>query len=291
MHYNTDLAYQKCRKIVVEHYENFPVGSMLVPAEKRKFVHAVYAFARYADDIADSHSLARDEKLRLLDLFEAELQKIKGSEPRNLNNETEYIFTALFDTIKNLEIPFGDFSDLISAFRQDAEGYRYKSNDELINYSKRSANPIGRTVLRIFGYSPSSSGRLFELSDNICTALQLTNFWQDVSVDLKMDRIYIPESIMNRHGYGIDELRNMVEDDRFRSAIEELCVFTEEFFQKGKELPDLVKGRLKYELKATILGGSAILTKIRELDFKVLSVRPSLSKADKFKILINAFLK
>lgn len=285
---DTELAYRKCREVARKHYENFPVGSLLIPSDKRKYVYAVYAFARYADDIADSGSLSKDEKILRLGYLNEELDKI-GSGRNGFDPETEYIFTALFDTSSSLEIPLQDFRDLLSAFRQDAVISRYFEFDELTDYSQRSANPVGRLVLRIFGYDSAMHRELFMKSDKICTALQLSNFWQDVSEDLKIDRIYIPGEYMNRHGYTVDDLRSGIADDRFRNMMRELCTVTEELFAEGGSLPEKLSGRLRYEIRATVEGGRMILGKIRELDYDVLNHRPKLKTADKLSLLYKAF--
>lgn len=285
---DAELAYIKCREVALKHYENFPVGSLLIPSDMRKYVYAVYAFARYADDIADSRLLSKEEKILRLGFLNEELDKIESGRGR-FDPETDYIFTALFDTSSSLEIPLKEFRDLLSAFRQDAVVSRYYEFDELIDYSTRSANPVGRLVLMIFGYDIESQSELFMKSDKICTALQLTNFWQDVTEDLKIDRIYIPGECMNEHGYTVDDLRSGVADDRFRNMMKELCTVTEELFAEGGSLPEKLGGRLKYEIRATIEGGRMILGKIRELDYDVLNQRPKLKTADKLSLFYKAF--
>lgn len=285
---DTELAYRMCRVVAQKHYENFPVGSLLIPSDKRKYVYAVYAFARYADDIADSGLLSKEEKILRLGNLNEELDKISTGSTR-FDPETEYIFTALFDTSSSLEIPLQEFRDLLSAFRQDAVVSRYFEFDELIDYSRRSANPVGRLVLRIFGYVSERNSELFMKSDKVCTALQLTNFWQDVSEDLKIDRIYIPGEYMNRHGYSEVDLRSGIADGRFRDMMKELCTVTEELFSEGESVSGHLSGRLKYEIRATVEGGRMILGKIRELNYDVLNQRPGLTKADKLSLFYKAF--
>ncbi len=288
-HLQTDLAYQHCRKIALGHYENFPVGSLLVPSHKRRYIYSIYAFARYADDIADSDSIERSDKHRELAILENELSKIEGSGIQEFVPETELIFIAIADTIRQLNIPIKEFRDLLSAFRQDSEGKDYQTFDQLIEYSSRSANPIGHLVLNVFGYSRNENEEMFRLSDNICTALQLTNFWQDVSQDLKIGRVYIPEESMIKHNYSHEELKRKNENDDFRSMIRDLCNRTESFFREGEGLPDMTAGRLRLELKATLNGGRKILKKIQELNYNVLNRRPELSAIDKISIMIKAF--
>jgi squalene synthase HpnC len=287
---NIDLAYTECRKIALKHYENFPVGSLLIPSDKRKYVYSIYAFARFADDIADSRDLMRDEKIQKLDLLERELDKIRDNRPDDFTEETSYIFISLFDTINSIGIQISEFRDLISAFIQDSLGFHYKSVDDLLDYSKRSANPIGHLVLNVFGYRKDGNERMFDCSDHICSALQLTNFWQDVSVDLEMERIYVPEECMLSHGYTLSDLRARIENENFREVMKELCDITENMFRAGEELPGMVEGRLKYELRATINGGRKIIEKIREMDFKVLNQRPVLSAIEKATIVLKALI-
>ena len=288
-HHLTDLAYDHCRKIASEHYENFPVGSILVPSNKRKYIYSLYALARYADDIADSPTLDKIEKIRRLGILGEELFKIEEKNPASFRDETKLIFEALKDTIGAVGIPIQEFKDLLSAFKQDSEGMLYENFDQLIDYSSRSANPIGHIVLNVFGYHKEENGEMFQLSDKICSALQLTNFWQDVSEDLKMKRVYVPTDNMAKHKYSIDELKSKSENDNFREMIKDLCQMTAELFKQGIRLPELTKGRLKFELRATINGGRLILKKISEMDYRVLSKRPKLTTFDKFSIILKAF--
>lgn len=273
-----------CKNLAKSHYENFPVGSLLVPKKNRQHVYSVYAFARTADDIADSGELSEDQKLERLNLLEELI-----SEKKTLATEFgfEKFLPALFFTIDELKIPNKELLDLLSAFKQDAVKQKYQKFEELIDYSSRSANPIGHLVLIIFGYNEKENADLFQYSDKICTALQLTNFWQDVSVDLKIDRVYIPEEDMLRYGYSYAELINNVENENFIRVIRSLLKRTNELFDKGSPIVWKVKGRLGFELKATINGGREILNKIKHVRFKVLSKRVTLTKSDKLKILFK----
>ena len=289
-HQITDLAYDHCRKIASEHYENFPVGSILVPSNKRKYIYSVYAFARYADDIADSPTMVKSDKIRRLVILGEELSKIEEKNPASFREDTMLIFEALRDTISAVGIPVQEFRDLLSAFMQDSEGMLYENFDQLVDYSSRSANPIGHIVLNVFGYHKEENAEMFLLSDKLCTALQLTNFWQDVSEDLKMNRVYVPNDFMIKHKYSIEELGSKSENDNFKEMINDLCQMTEELFSHGSRLPELTKGRLKLELRATINGGRMILKKISEMDFRVLSMRPKLTTFDKFSIILKAFV-
>ncbi len=289
-HLQTDLAYEHCRKIALGHYENFPVGSLLVPSNKRKYIYSIYAFARFADDIADSDSIEKIEKLRELEVLEGELSKIEDSQVQEFLPKTELIFVALADTIKQLKISIHEFRDLLSAFKQDSEGKDYQTFEQLIDYSSRSANPIGHLVLNVFGYGKKENEDMFRLSDKICTALQLTNFWQDVSRDLKIGRVYVPEELMRNHNYSLEELMMMNENENFRNLIRELCERTAVLFNEGEKLSEMTEGRLKLELRATMNGGRMILKKIHDLNYNVLSRRPELSAIDKISIMIKAIV-
>ena len=286
-----ESSFRYCEKIARDHYENFPVGSLLVPKGMRKYVWAVYAFARFADDIADSEELSAEEKEDKLDKLESELDKAYDGIFDGLSEDSVKFFPALWKTRNELRIPKYEFSDLLTAFKQDAVQSRYESFSDLLEYSRYSANPIGHLVLHVFGYHPEKDKELFEYSDNICTALQLTNFWQDVSVDLKIDRIYIPLEIMEKNNYTVENLQEKIEDERFQQIIKELVGKTREIFEMGKPLINSLHGRLKLEIKATYLGGNSILNKIEKLNYKVLSERVKLSKSDTGSIFLKTLMK
>ena len=161
MQIDTEIAYSYCKKLTLSHYENFPVGSLLIPSNKRKYIYSIYAFARTADDIADSEIYSKEEKLKLLDGYENELINIELKRPVSVNNETRNIFIALSNTTEELKIPLKEFKDLLTAFRQDAVKQRYNEFDELLNYSAYSANPIGHLVLYVFGYDPVKDKKCF----------------------------------------------------------------------------------------------------------------------------------
>ncbi len=286
-----EYAYGFCKEVAVSHYENFPVGSLLVPVNKRKYIYSIYAFARSADDIADSDKFSETEKLKRLNELDIELKKIEYKNYNNFIPETANIFTALSDTINELKIPFQELRNLLTAFRQDAVKRRYDEFSELISYSEYSANPIGHLVLYIFDYTPGSGKKYFDYSDKICTALQLTNFWQDVSLDLKIDRIYIPKKDMDDFNYNEKMLFEKTENNNFRNLMKNLVDKTRNLFEEGKEITNITEGRLKLELKATIEGGMKILNKIEEIDYNVLSTRVRIDNFDKLKLLGKIFWK
>lgn len=291
MQIDIDIAYSYCKNLAKKHYENFPVGSLLIPSDKRKYIYSIYAFARTADDIADSDILSQAEKLKLLIDYENELTNIELNKSNPGNDDIRNIFAALSNTIKELNIPVKEFRDLLTAFKQDAVKQRYDDFDELLNYSHYSADPIGHLVLYVFGYNQVKDKKCFEYSDKICTALQLTNFWQDVSVDLKFGRIYIPQNTMKDFNYNEIKLFDKTENGDFRKIISHLSERTKILFEDGKKITDYIDGRLKYELKATIAGGLEILRKIEKINYNVLSQRVTISKINKLKILVKIFSK
>jgi phytoene/squalene synthetase len=189
--------------------------------------------------------------------------------------------------LQNLNIPSVELKNLLKAFKQDSVKDKYETFDELLEYSKYSANPVGHLVLYIFGYNGMRDKKLFELSDYICTGLQLINFWQDVARDLEINRVYIPNEILQKYNYSYELLYNKVENENYISMIKELINKTKDFYAKGKDLPKHVKGRLKYELKATYYGGMTVINKIEQLNYRTLTTRPVVSGSDKFKILLN----
>ncbi len=286
-----EYAFRYCKEIAIRHYENFPVGSLLIPKSKRKFIYSIYAFARTADDIADSSKLDEKSKLKRLYEFENELNKSLNSEFDRLIPETENIFIALYDTVNALNIPADELRNLLTAFRQDAVKQRYKNFSELVQYSEYSANPVGHLVLFIFNYDRSADSEAFRFSDKVCTALQLTNFWQDVSEDLKLNRVYIPEDIMKEYNYSYEMLFRKEENDDFLKMMKALIDRTRIIFADGRKILNHVKGRLRLELKATISGGEEILNKIESMNYRVLSRRVKISNYDKLRIISSVLIK
>lgn len=280
---NLENAYIKCREIATGHYENFPVASFLFPKKNRKYIYSIYTFARTADDIADSDRLSVGEKLKGLDLMWKNLEKIEKGE-----NAEDEIFFALTDTVNTLNIPVMEFKDLLTAFKQDSVKQRYDRFEELLEYSKYSANPIGHLVLYVSGFKDK---HLFDLSDNTCTALQLANFWQDVSLDLEIGRVYIPKEEMKKFNYNYDMLFEGIENNDFINLMKSLVNDTKLIFQNGKKLEKELSGRLKYEFRTIYRGGMEILRKIESIDYRVLSERVKISTAGKIKLLSKIFNK
>ncbi len=276
-------AFAYCERMARAHYENFPVGSLLAPKDRRKHVYSIYAFARSADDFADegyeTGELTEALRLAALDDWERKLEDCyqgRADHP---------IFIALADTVRELRLPIQLFLDLLSAFKQDVVKRRYADFDEVLDYSARSANPVGRLILLLFDYREE---RLSELSDCICTALQLTNFWQDVEVDIRKDRIYLPQNEMARFGVSVDDLLKKRFSEGYAAMLKFQVERTWKLFDQGKSLPSLVRGRLAIELRLTWLGGARILERIEEMGYDTLNARPKISTADKISLLVKA---
>ena len=278
-----DEAYASCEQIARAHYENFPVASLLLPRPLRRHVAAVYAFARAADDFADEGGLPAHQRHALLDgwltrLRSAEASPQPGLEPRSGEpSATVQIFHALGATIREKRLPLAPFEDLLSAFRQDVDVRRYATWDDVLDYSRRSANPVGRLVLRIAGYDDA---RLDAWADAVCTALQLTNFWQDVKPDYERGRVYLPLQEAEAYSASEADLSRPETSRPWRLALAAAVARTRALYEAGRPLCDALNGRLGLELRATWLGGTRILTRIERHDFDVLAHRPSLGAID-----------
>ncbi len=275
---DVDGSYRFCRDLAARHYENFPVASRLMPARLRRHVAALYAFARIADDFSDEPEYAGVRRERLLD-WRRQLDEVGRVPP------SHPVFLALGATIAELDLPKSLFDDLLSAFLQDTEKSRYSTFDEVLDYCRRSANPVGRLVLMIHGYRDETRLRY---SDAICTALQLANFWQDVSVDLKKDRVYIPEEDFQAHGYSEADLRMGVYNERFKSLMKFEVGRARALFEQGRPLAQTLAWPLSLEIRLTWLGGRQILKMIHRQDFDVLRSRPALRKRDWIPLLARA---
>ena len=272
-------AYAICERLAREHYENFPVASRLLPARMRPHIAAIYAFARVADDFADEPGIPDAERLRLLEEWEALLlEERRPAVGRNfMPRHTEPIFTALHHTISTHRLPLGLFQDLLSAFRQDVTKHRYDSWPELLDYCRRSANPVGRLVLRVAGRDDPTLDRA---SDSVCTALQLTNFWQDLERDWVNGRLYVPRDEVERAGAREEDLNAGRMTPAWRAALAEACGRTRALFDDGRSVCDGVRGRLRWELRATWLGGRRVLDHLERSNFDVFRHRPELGAAD-----------
>lgn len=269
-----DQAYRACQDLARAHYENFPVASRLLPARVRKHVAAIYAFARTADDYADEPGRDPDQRLRLIDDWRGRLHQ-PGSGSRD--PKADQIFLALQDTMARFALPVGLFDDLLDAFAQDVTIHRYRTWPGVLDYCRRSANPVGRLVLRLSGYRDD---RLDEASDAVCTALQLTNFWQDLAIDWSRGRLYVPEEIWRGHGADPSTLSSRHMTAGWVAALHDCGTRTRSLFGDGRTVCDGVSGRLRYELRATWLGGTRILDRLQRSGYDVFSARPSLGTVD-----------
>lgn len=274
--YTLDEAFDYCAAVTRAHYENFPVASLFLPEEKRPYIQAVYAFSRAADDMADEGERSPAERLLALGAWGEQLE-------RCFNGAAEHpVFIALRDTVTRLRLPPEPFRDLLEAFRRDVTQQRYESFEELLGYCRCSANPVGRLVLMIFGQREE---RLFTLSDAFCTALQLTNFWQDVDIDRRKGRVYIPQEDMRAHGYTMEEWTAGAETRAYQRLLAFETARTRDLFYQASELPSLVEKDLQVELRLVWFGGMKIL---RRLERNRFLGRPSLRARDKAFILLNA---
>lgn len=273
-----EAAYRYCERIAREHYENFPVASRLLPAAMRPHIAAIYAFARRADDFADEPGPDAAERLRLLDGWETRLARGAPAiaDPAAMTGD-DLIFAALDNTIRTRQLPRPLFHDLLGAFRQDVTTTRYDSWCDVLDYCRRSANPIGRLVLRVAGYDAPA---IDVQSDAVCTALQLTNFWQDLAIDWRRGRLYLPAEEQRRASARESDLNRPEMTSEWRQAIRQAIRRTRDLFQSGRPVCDAVGGRLRWELRVTWLGGMRILENIEASGCDVLHQRPTLGPAD-----------
>lgn len=265
-------AYQACEALARTHYENFPVASRLLPKPMRPHVAAVYAFARTADDMADEgNDAAADRQARLREWQRRLHQAAAGRAPHD-----DLVFVALGHTIRSRDLSVALFDDLLSAFAQDTTTTRYASWSDVYEYCRRSANPVGRLVLQIGGYRDESLERA---SDALCTALQLTNFWQDFGRDWRGGRLYVPHEVQAATGAMLDDLDADRWTPAWQRALASCVDVTREWFERGRPVCDGVRGRLRLELRLTWLGGRAILKRVAATS-NPLHQRPTLAARD-----------
>jgi len=270
-------------KIAKDHYENFPVLSILFDKETYQIVALIYKFARSADDIADSIELNSTTKLYHLNEIETNLKKALNGE----DAEDFYKVLSHFITKRNLSRE--NFFNLLEAFRTDSIKDRWNTYEDILNYCKLSANPIGRLILELHNIRDANA---IEYSDKICTALQLTNFYQDIRDDFKLrNRIYL--SLKEMKNYEVDE-KDFLKDnasENLKKLLSDKVAQAENMFNDGKKLLKYLPFKLRFHIKLTILGGLEILNKIKKQDYNTLSNRPSLNKIDYIKFLIKLFFK
>jgi phytoene synthase len=251
----------------------------------RPHIAAIYAFARTADDFADEPGIPDDERLRLLEEWGAALRE--NGETRLFRREQTKklsvpVFQALHYTIDSFKLPLELFEDLLSAFRQDVTKHRYATWTDVLDYCRRSANPVGRLVLRVAGHDDPALDRA---SDAVCTALQLTNFWQDLDRDWRNGRLYVPLDDCGRMGAREADLAARRLTPEWRATLAEMVQRTRELFNAGRFICDGVEGRLGWELRATWLAGRRVLDKLQRAQFDVFDRRPRLGVADAFVIM------
>jgi squalene synthase HpnC len=266
------------RWLATHHYENFHVVSFLLPKRLHQDFYNVYAYCRWADDLADEIGDTA-ESLRLLAWWRGELDALYQG------RATHPVFAALGHTIAQYGIPRQPFSDLIDAFVQDQTVTRYRNWDELYGYCRNSANPVGRLVLYLCGYA--DEGRQ-KLSDATCTALQLANFWQDVTVDLVKDRVYLPLEILERHGCPLEDVFARRFTPAFAGAMREVVEHARKLFLEGLPLSRMVNRRLAIDLDLFSRGGLRVLEKIEQQGYDVLRARPAVSKLERAGLLLGS---
>jgi phytoene synthase len=270
-------AYAHCQRLARQHYENFPVASRLLPAAMRPHIAAVYAFARIADDFADEGARSDAARLALLDEWERKLDVAVRGETPDDGSDSAAIFTALGDTIRTCRLDTERLRDLLNAFRQDVTVKRYETWDDVLDYCRRSANPVGRLVLQIAGYRDVA---LDAASDALCTALQLTNFWQDLERDWTRGRLYVPAVVVRLAGADERDLDRKQLTSEWRSALADVSARTRALFAAGRPVADGVGGRLRWELRTTWLAGVRILDRLEAAGFDVFRARPAIESAD-----------
>jgi squalene synthase HpnC len=276
--FTLEEAFAYCEARVKSHYENFPVARW-VPRDKRPYIHALYAYARAADDFADE-GLYEGMRVEKLDEWERRLHGAYEGEAQ------DPIFIALGETVRRLGIPKALLLDLLSAFRQDTVKHRYETWDELLDYCRRSANPVGRLVLLVFGCADPALG---PPSDALCTALQLANHWQDLAIDLRKDRVYVPRELLDRFSVKEWDLNAGRVTSEFRALMEELLRRTRSLFAEARPLCDRVGRDLRFELRLTWLGGSGILDAIERVGYDVFRRRPRYSLLGKARLAWRAW--
>ena len=262
--------------VSIEHYENFPVASWLSPPHLRPAIAAIYHFARTADDLADEGDATTALRQADLQAFRADLMAVAaGHEPSTRWAQT--VFIPLGAVLTQYRLPLPLLNDLLDAFEQDLHTHRYADRPALLDYCRRSANPVGRLLLHLYGITDASALRR---SDAICTSLQLINFWQDFTRDGPNGRVYAPAADLDRHGLAADDLLACRDSAAARALIAELCAWAEALMAEGAPLVGQITGRAAWELRGVVQGGLRILEKISASGFASLLHRPALTAFD-----------
>ncbi len=274
-------AAQFCGKLATSHYENFLVATAFCPKPLRPHFYSVYAYCRISDDLGDEIG-DPVASLALLDWWEGELDAMYAGSPRHP------VFVALQSTVRQFSIPAQPFRDLLAAFRQDQRTLRYHTYNELLGYCKNSANPVGRLVLYLGGYSDDERQAL---SDYTCTALQLANFWQDVSRDILKGRIYIPLEDMTRFEVAEEVITSRTFSPQFAKLMKFEVERTRELFGKGEPLLEMVDRRLQLDLQMFTAGGTEVLRRVEAQGYDVLTSRPSIPKSRQLIMLAKRLFR
>jgi squalene synthase HpnC len=277
--WTVERAYEYCEQFARAHTESFPVASRLVPAEIRPHLIALYAFARSADDFADEPEY-EGRRVEALDRWEDQLSLCSHG-----GESTHPVFIALADTIDRRELPVPPLDDMLTAFRMDLDVRRYSTFQALRSYTAKSADPVGRLLLSLFGYRQPE---LFRYADEISTALQLTNFWQDVAADAARDHIYIPAEDLHFFGLTDADVKSLKPSQRMRDLLRFEVARTRALYERGRPLLDRLGNDLRLELTLIWLIGTTILDKIESADFDVFTQRPAIKRRDKAIIMAKA---
>lgn len=264
----------------VEHYENFPVASILLPSALRPAVEAIYAFARSADDLADEGEAMPDARLAALSAYESELDRIETGQPSEIA-----LFRTLGSVIAEYRLPLQPFRDLLSAFKQDVVVKRYATFDAVLDYCRRSANPVGVLMLHLY---KAADTRNIRDSDAICSALQIINFWQDVAIDWQKNRIYLPQEDLTRFGVPEHQLTRSKVNDAWRKLMQFEVNRARTMMLAGAPLALRLPGRIGWELRLVVQGGLCILECIEAVDYDIFRQRPKLGKADWMRLVWRA---
>jgi squalene synthase HpnC len=273
-----DDAYAYCERLARSHYENFSVATWFLPKRLRQHFYNVYAYCRISDDLGDETG-DREASLQLLDEWESELNACYEGNPRHP------VFVALAGTVREFDIPKQTFADLLTAFRQDQKVTRYETFDDLLGYCRYSANPVGHLVLYLCGYRDSDRQ---QLSDYTCTALQLANFWQDVSADFEKGRIYLPLEDLRKYNVSEAELAAKNNTAAFCEMMRFEVQRARQWFDQGLPLASKVSRDLAIDIELFSRGGQEILNAIERQGYAVLGARPVISKGRKLALVARA---
>jgi len=268
----------------VDHYENFPVASLLIPPRLREPVEAIYAFARSADDIADEGDAPPEKRLEQLDTYRSALDDIERNGVTAARGLPPF-FARLARAISRNDLPLKPFHDLLAAFRQDVEKNRYADFNELADYCRRSANPVGRLLLSLFGATEKEN---YLSSDCLCTGLQLTNFLQDVAIDWKKGRLYLPREDLERFKVSEEDIAAARCDERWQALLAFEVERARASLSAGASLARRLPGRIGWELRLIVASGMRVLERIEAVGYDVFARRPVLGLADKLVIVWRA---